>query len=114
MTSTLFRLMRLAKWWDDVTKADVWFVRGHCGGPSIVASSRIDGTPPAIEVGWRQLKTPGVIGTRNTIGCSTKGPQNRFCGPVIQRVEIRARRQQVRRERLPHPESVVGEGTHRQ
>ena len=63
-------LMRLAKWWDDVTKADVWFCACiNCGGyvdRRIIENRR--NPPPAVEVGRRQLKTPGVIGTRNTIG----------------------------------------------
>lgn len=63
-------LMRLAKWWDDVTNADVWFCACiNCGGyvdRRIIENRR--NPPPAIEVGRRQLKTPGVIGTRNTIG----------------------------------------------
>ena len=63
-------LMRLAKWWDDVTKANVWFCSCiNCGGyvdRRIIENRR--NPPPAIEVGRRQLKTPGVIGTRNTIG----------------------------------------------
>ena len=63
-------LMRLAKWWDDVTKADVWFCSCmNCGGivdRRIIENRR--NPPPAIKVGRRQIKTPGVIGTRNITG----------------------------------------------
>ena len=63
-------LMRLAKWWDDVTKADVWFCACiNCGGyvdRRIIENRR--NPPPPGEVGRRQLKTPGVIGTRNIAG----------------------------------------------
>ena len=63
-------LMRLAKWWDDVTKVDVWFCScincGGCVDRRIIENRR--NPPPATEVGRRRLKTPGVIGTRNIAG----------------------------------------------
>jgi len=63
-------LMRLAKWWDDVTNADVWFCACiNCGGyvdRRIIENRR--NPPPPGEVGRRQLKTPGVIGTRSIVG----------------------------------------------
>lgn len=65
-------LMRLAKWWDEVLRADVWFCACiNCGGyvdQCIMENRR---NPPLMGAAVRrQLKTPGVIGTRNRVGSS--------------------------------------------
>ena len=75
--STLFRNMRLAKWWDE--QVDVWFCSCmNCGG--IIDRRIIEkaGTPAGDRVGRRRLKTPGVIGNVIQLADFHKGPQDRF------------------------------------